>query len=76
LKLISLVYNPNHSSNKENKTPKPHYDNHELLSVRIGITASSATARCEMSLRNADIGNFNTEFNISSNDASDEDMFD
>jgi len=76
LKLISLIYNPNRSSNKENEAPEPHHDNHELLSARIGITASSATAQCESSLRNPDIGNFNIEFNISSNDASDEDMFD
>jgi len=31
---------------------------------------------CETSRRNADIGNFNIEINISSNDATDEDMFD
>jgi len=31
---------------------------------------------CETSRWNADIVNFNTEINISSNDATDEDMFD
>jgi len=31
---------------------------------------------CETSQRNADIGNFNIEINISSNDATDEDKFD
>jgi len=31
---------------------------------------------CETSRQNADIGNFNIEINISSNDATDEDMFD
>ena len=51
-------------------------DNQELLSARIGITASSAGARCESRLRSVDIGNFDIEFDISSNDASDEDMFD
>ena len=51
-------------------------DNQELLSARIGITASSAGARCESRLRSVDIGNFNIEFDISSNDASDKDMFD
>ena len=51
-------------------------DNQELLSARIGITASSAGARCESRLRSVDIGNFNIEFDISSNDTSDEDMFD
>jgi len=55
-----------------------HYnnDNQELLSARIGIAASSAGARCESRLRSVDIGNFNIEFDISSNDASDKDMFD
>ena len=66
----------NRSSNKENEASESHHDNHELLSVRIGITALSATAQCESSLRNDDIGNFNIEFNISFNDAIDEDMFD
>jgi len=51
-------------------------DNQELLSARIGITASSAGARCESHLRSVDIGNVDIEFDISSNDASDEDMFD
>ena len=50
-------------------------DNHELLSARIGITASSAWARSESHLRSVDIGNFNIEFDISSNDASDEDVW-
>ena len=36
--------------NKENETPEPHHDNHELLSVRIGITASSAAAERETCL--------------------------
>ena len=76
MKLISLVYNPNWSSDKENEPPEPHYDNHELLSARIGITASSATSLCASRLRSVDIDNFNIEFDISSNDASDEDMFD
>jgi len=40
----------NCSSNKENEAPEPHHDNHELLSVQIGITASSATAQCKMSV--------------------------
>jgi len=31
---------------------------------------------CETSRQNADIGNFNIEINLSSNDATDEDMFD
>ena len=66
----------NRYSNKENGEPEPHHDNHELLSARIGITASSNVASYGSCLRNADIGNFNTEFNISSNDVSDEDMFD
>ena len=34
-------------------------DNQELLSARIGITASSAGAQCESRLRSVDIGNFN-----------------
>jgi len=42
----------NRYSNKENEAPEPH-DNHELLSARIGITASSA------SIHVSDIGNFN-----------------
>ena len=29
-------------------TPEPHHDNHELLSERIGITASSATAQSQV----------------------------
>jgi len=29
-------------------TPEPHHDNHELLSARIGITASSATAQSQV----------------------------
>jgi len=32
---------------KENEAPEPHHDNHDLLSARIGITASSAAAECE-----------------------------
>ena len=40
----------NRSSNKENEAPEPHHDNHELLSARIGITASSATAQRETCL--------------------------
>ena len=48
LKLISLIYSPNRSSNKENEAPEPHHDNHELLSARIGITASSATAQSQL----------------------------
>ena len=40
----------NRSSNKENEAPEPHHDNDELLSARIGITASSATAQCETCL--------------------------
>ena len=66
----------NRYSNKENEAPEPHHDNHELLSARISITASSAVASYGSCLRNADIGNFTIEFNISSNDANDEDMFD
>jgi len=34
----------NRYSNKENEAPEPHHDNHELLSARISITASSAAA--------------------------------
>jgi len=52
------------------------YDNQELLSARIGTTASSAGAWCESRLRSVDIGNYNIEFDIFSSDASDEDMFD
>ena len=33
----------NRYSNKENEAPEPHHNNHELLSARIGITASSAS---------------------------------
>ena len=40
----------NRSSNKENEAPEPHHDNHDLLSARIGITASSATAHRETCL--------------------------
>jgi len=29
-------------------TPEPHHDNHELLSARIGITVSSATAQSQV----------------------------
>ena len=76
MKLISLVYNPNRSSDKENEPPEPHYDNHELLSVRIGITASSVASTPASLLQSVDIRNFNIDFDISSNDASDEDMFD
>jgi len=43
----------NRYSNKENEAPEAHHDNHELLSVRIGITASSASVHV------SDIGNFN-----------------
>jgi len=59
----------NRYSNKENEAPEPHHDNHELLSGRIGITASSASVHV------SDIRNFNIEFNISSNNASNGDMF-
>jgi len=72
----ALVYNPNRSSDKENEPPEPHYDNHELLSARIGITAASAASLCASCLRSVDIENFNVEFDISSNDASGEEMFD
>jgi len=40
----------NHYSNEENEAPEPHHDNHELLSARIGITASSAAAERETCL--------------------------
>ena len=60
----------NRSCNKENEAPECHHDNHEPLSAQIGITASSASVHV------SDFGNFNNEFNISSNDASDGDMFD
>ena len=33
---------------KHQLTPEPHHDNHELLSARIGITASSATAQSQV----------------------------
>ena len=42
-KPIKQLIESNRYSNKENEAPEPHHDNHELLSVRIGITASSAT---------------------------------
>ena len=44
----------NRYSNKKNKAPEPHHDNHELLSARIHITASSAAAERQT----CDIGNF------------------
>ena len=40
----------NRYSNKENEAPEPHHDNHELLSARIRITASSAAAERETCL--------------------------
>jgi len=40
----------NRYSNKENEAQEPHHDNHELLSARIGITASSAAAERETCL--------------------------
>ena len=47
-KPIKQLIESNRYSNKENEAPEPHHDNHELLSVRISITASSATAQSQV----------------------------
>ena len=49
-KPIKQLIESNRYSNKENEVPEPHHDNHELLSARIGITASSAIAQRETCL--------------------------
>jgi len=49
-KPIKQLIESNRYSNEENEAPEPHHDNHELLSVWIGITASSAAAERETCL--------------------------
>jgi len=59
--------------NTDIEAAAPHHDNRKLLSAWINITVTSTTAPSEnnTSLRTANIGNFDINFDISSDNASD-----